>query len=257
MAGDWIKMRGALLDHPKVIAIARTLHENREFREWLTPGGGGSVNGQLVSNTALRAVTCALLMCCWSKSREHGKFVGEDLHLPYNRVDDLDEMAGAPGFGHAMAAVEWVKEIGEEKGIFLPNFKEFNVPLTSAEKQKNYRDRRRDGALPSQGNERSKNVTSREEKRRTTTPVVPTGFKAFVEKYPRPRINSKRKALAIWQRDKLEPIAATIVAHVERMASTPDWQREGGKFVPNVTTYLNDARWEAGAPAVPERRLAI
>ena len=170
MAGDWIKMRGALLDNPKVIAIGRELHRNKDFREWLTPGGSSDLNGQVIGDHALRCVTTALLMRVWSVSREHGKFVGDDLVLEFSSIDDLDQMAGAPGVGEAMKAVKWAIE---ENGVTLPNFKEFNVPMTPAEKQREYRTRNKMGngsvtkTLPSDGNENKENVTTREEKRRS------------------------------------------------------------------------------------------
>ena len=166
MAGDWIKMRGALLDHPKVIRISKELELNSEFREWLTPGGAG--NGQLVSNQALRCVTVALLMRCWSLSREHGEFHGDDLLLRYLTLDGLDEMAGAPGVGKAMSIVKWAIKHRSKSGVTLPNFREFNVPMTSAEKQKEYRERNRTvtETVTSALHENSENVTPREEKRR-------------------------------------------------------------------------------------------
>lgn len=169
MAGDWIKMRAALLDHPKVVAISRVLQRDTRFREWLTPGDGGPMNGKLVSDAASRAVTTALLMRAWSIAREHGKFVGEDLHLPHSTVEDLDQIGGAPGLGVAMHGVGWVEERDGHKGVFLPNFKEFNVPMTEAERAKNYRDRQREAVTEPSRNvrdETAKNVTTRVEKRR-------------------------------------------------------------------------------------------
>lgn len=165
MAGDWIKMRGALLDHPKVIAISKQLQGNTEFRNWLTPGGSGAVNGQVVSDAALRCVTASLLMRVWSGAREHGKFVDDDLVLPFSEIEDLDQMAGAPGVGAALEYVEWAVRAN---GVTLPNFKEFNVPMTAAEKQKEYRDRQKNvtDTLPAEGNETVENVTSRVEKSR-------------------------------------------------------------------------------------------
>jgi hypothetical protein len=169
MAHDWIKMRGALLDHPKIVRISRELQKNQKFREWLTPGGSGPINGQICSDAALRCVTTALLMRLWSASREHGNFVGDDLVLEHSDIDDLDQIAGAPGIGRAMNVVRWAIA---KNGVTLPNFKEFNVPLTPAEKQKSYRQRHHKGngavteTLPSEGNENLQNVTSREEKRR-------------------------------------------------------------------------------------------
>lgn len=186
MAGDWIKMRGALLDNPKVIAIAKHLQGNESFREWLTPGGAGVMNGQLVSNTALRCVTTALLMRVWSSARANGKFVGEDLVLAYSDIPDLDEMAGAPGVGEAMEVVGWA--IAKD-GVTLPNFKEFNVPMTDAEKQQAYRERKNGvtKSLPSRGNENAEIVTSREEKSReevTTTDIGALGIPILPSNIP-------------------------------------------------------------------------
>lgn len=170
MAGDWIKMRGALLDHPKVIAIGKALHKNKDFREWLTPGGSGPSNGQIIGKAALRCVTTSLLMRVWSMAREHGKFNGDDLVLEHSQIEDLDEMAGAPGVGEAMASVKWAIE---NCGVTLPNFKEFNVPMSAAEKQREYR-KRVTASLSSEGNGNRKNVTSREEERREEVITPPS-----------------------------------------------------------------------------------
>src|ERR1041385_9124021 len=110
MSGDWIKMRGALLDHPKVISLGRRLHASKAFRDWLTPGGGSETNGQIVSSEALRCVTTALLLRVWSVARESGKFVDEDLILEHSELADLDQIAGVPGFGAAMSNVGWAVE---------------------------------------------------------------------------------------------------------------------------------------------------
>ncbi|HLW67865.1 MAG TPA: hypothetical protein VKS79_21280 [Gemmataceae bacterium] len=172
MAGDWIKMRGGLMQSPKLIALARVLHRNQDFREWLTPGGSGPINGQIVSDDALRCVTCALLLRVWSASREYGKFEGDHLVLAHISIPDLDLMAGCPGVGKAMVAVGWAEvKDGDQDGVILPNFRQHNAPLTPAEKQSTYRDRakRREqpadfvtNPLPGVGN---KTVT-REEKSR-------------------------------------------------------------------------------------------
>lgn len=179
MAGDWIKIRAALLSHPKVIAASRSLHDSKEFREWLLPGGSGQTNGQLISNAALRCVTTALLTKVWSVSREHGEFVGNDLVLRHSKLSDIDDMAGAPGVGMAMNSVGWAYE---DNGVTLPNFKEFNVPMSPAEKQSEYRKRNTlsNGVvtklLPSQSNESAKNVTTRVEREETKNkdkPIAP------------------------------------------------------------------------------------
>jgi len=180
VAGDWIKMRGALLEHPKVIAVTRVLQQNREFREWLVPGGGKDMDARLLSTPASRAVTTALLLRAWSAAREHGKFLDDDLWLEHSWVEDLDQMAGAPGVGLAMEAVGWVRPHPTAKGVILPNFKEFNVPMTEAERAHNYRQRKKNTengvTQPSRKrrDEKSEIVTTRVEKSRDI-PVSPNG----------------------------------------------------------------------------------
>jgi len=186
MAGDWIKMRGALLQSPKLIGMSRHLHDSQEFRDWLTPGGSGGMNGQTVSDDALRCVTSALLLRVWSASREFGKFVGDDLRLSHMTLSDLDAMAGAPGVGEAMAAVGWASESDTGNGVTLPNFKQHNVPMSNSEKQSEYRKRKGvtdvgnsgvTDVLPNSGNAKRQNVTTREEKRREEEEGINTGAK--------------------------------------------------------------------------------
>jgi hypothetical protein len=261
VAGDWIKMRGALLDHPKVIAMTRALQETEEFRDWMTPGGGGPMNGKIVSDVASRAVTTALLLRAWSSAREHGKFEGDDLWLEHSWVEDLDQLAGAPGVGLAMESVGWVMCHPTKKGVILPNFKEFNVPMTEAERAKTYRDRKKGTVtIPSQQHrdENSEIVTTRVEKRRDITPIAPEGFIRFWDQYPGARRIGKGKCLTVWRSANLEPLASQIVAHVEAMRTSEPWQREGGRFIPSSITYLNQRRFEDGGPPQPSaRRLVI
>lgn len=162
MAGDWIKMRGALLEHPKLIRMAKRLQDTTEFRAWLAPGG--PLNEKIVGDSALRYVTASALLKVWSGAREHGKTVGDDLVLEHSTLADLDEMAGVPGVGQAMAHVQWAVNAN---GVTLPNFIEFNVPLSVAERQRDFRARqavkRNQAPLPPVTNRVTRVEKSREE----------------------------------------------------------------------------------------------
>lgn len=135
------------------------------------------MNGQIIGDGALRCVTTALLLKVWSVAREHGNFVGDDLVLPHNTVTDIDQISGVSGFGEAMEVVGWAVD---KNGLTLPNFIEFNVPMTNSEKQKEYRERKKSGIkpvtkpLPTRSNENTQNVTTREEKR-SKPPISPNG----------------------------------------------------------------------------------
>ena len=37
-----------------------------------------------------------------------------------------------------------------------------------------------------------------------------------------------------------------ILADIDRKAASDSWQKDGGQFIPNPATYLNQRRWEDG-----------
>jgi hypothetical protein len=76
-------------------------------------------------------------------------------------------------------------------------------------------------------------------------------FAEFWAAYPR-RVKRVR-AEAAWA--KLCPddkTATRIVADVRRRAVSKDWAKEGGRFIPHPSTYLNDRRWEDEDMTLPE-----
>lgn len=265
MAGDWIKMRAGLMQSPKLIALSRHLHRSNEFREWLTPGGSGSMAGQIVSDDALRCVTCALLLRIWSSSREYGKFDGDHLVLPHLTIPDLDLMAGCPGVGKAMLTVGWAEvKDGDHGGVILPNFRQHNAPMTPAEKQSAYRVRQKStddtndveryGALPAIGNK----AVTREEKRREEykdPPNPPRGdgvrFVRFWECYPRKTAKqAAEKAFA-----KLNPSDSLLEEILKALVSQcgwEQWRKDNGAYIPHPATWINQRRWEDQLPQTPK-----
>jgi len=161
-----------------------------------------------------------------------------------------------------MSAVGWVVGHPTQKGVILPNFIEFNVPMTEAERAKSYRERKKQGlteASRTQRDENVQNVTTRVEKSRDIKPLraAPEGFGRFWDSWPSSKRKVARsKCAEVWQRRNLEPTAAQIIAHVAAMKVTEQW-RTG--YEPAPLTYLNQRRWEDGMPSAQprERRLAI
>lgn len=164
MAGDWIKMRPALLSSPKVNGIARSLQADPSARASL------GVNSNVTRNV-MRSVTVASLLCVWGAANEHttdGTFTNADLL-------DIDDIAGVPGFATAMQAVGWLVFDEEAMTVTLPNFTEYNTSgknraaEKNAERQRRYRERKKAEAAKSNV---TGNVTNdatrndREEKRR-------------------------------------------------------------------------------------------
>lgn len=141
MADEWIKMRGSLLEHPKVIAAARLLLEDPLFLAWAGYNvTDSSRDRHVTARDASRYIVTGGLLKLWSVARAHGKWRGVDLVLEHSKLADVDEMAGVPGLAKAMIGVGWLAN-GPE--ILLPNFNEFNTVKTDAVRAKAYRDRQR------------------------------------------------------------------------------------------------------------------
>lgn len=76
-------------------------------------------------------------------------------------------------------------------------------------------------------------------------PAYTAIFEKFWQAYPSSLKGSKKKAFAIWQKQRFAAAAATLIEDVTRRgAEHGEWKREGGRFIPHATTYLNGRMWE-------------
>jgi hypothetical protein len=108
MAGDWIKMRRALLTDPRVVRIMSALHADR-FR---TIGGLFSA------------------WCLIDEQTEDGSLAGYTPEI-------LDEFVGMPGLCDAMISVGWIQETSQ--GLEAVNFAEHNGQTAKRRAQDNVR----------------------------------------------------------------------------------------------------------------------
>jgi len=83
---------------------------------------------------------------------------------------------------------------------------------------------------------------------------VPEAFARFWQAYPRKV--GKAAALAAWRKRK-PPLDAVLAALVWQTKGE-QWTRDGGQYVPNPATYLNQGRWEDEPTTVrPTRKLNL
>lgn len=77
--------------------------------------------------------------------------------------------------------------------------------------------------------------------KKTTTYV--RSFEDFWNYYPLKK--AKYKASLIWSSIKPNAeLQKTIFKAVEKQKKSDDWTKDGGKYIPHPTTYLNGRRWE-------------
>jgi len=233
MAGEWIKMRVDLPTHPKVVRMASACKSDR-----LRIVGG--------------------LLSAWGLFDAHSV----DGQLEGYTPDVLDEAIGFPGFSQAMMAVGWLAFDGAS--LSMPRFEEHNgqsakrrgqdaarkrnVRFLSDTKSENDPDSFREMSASEADEMRTREEKRRKEKEHSSAAAdLPPGFVEFWAAWPTtPRKVGKAPCLKRWRSAALEPAADLIVAHVQAMKRTRQWQ-EG--YEPAPMTYLNQRRWEDGTPA--------
>lgn len=179
MAGDWIKMRVGLTNHPKVLCIAGNLLHDADYLQWAglsygVPGypPASSEESRAEKHAALRVtryVTVTALLRFWGYANEHAK--GD--FIEGIGPEDVDEITGVPSFGIALEAAGWGSFDRNNGGLTMPNFEEHNTSATArttagAERQKRYRERQKQAKSVMDNGDvtRDVTVTEREEKRR-------------------------------------------------------------------------------------------
>lgn len=274
MAGDWIKMRVNLVTHPKVLAISEFLAGHPDYQEWSTMAGfvpclGGSVEDSerdyQSSLRVTRYVTVASLLRFWGYANEHAR----DEFIKTLRVSDIDDIVQVPGFGAALESVEWAIYDVEQRGVSLPNFNEFNTAggersanaKSAAQRQKEYRDRQK--ALKSDVTSDvtvTRDSNRREEKRREeiNTPKSPKGgvsrFEAFWSAYPN-KVGKDAARKAFEKRRPDDDLLKQMLEAIAAQRSSTKWMKDGGEYIPNPSTWLNQGRWmdqASGADPAPE-----
>ena len=228
MAGDWIKMRIELQTHPKVFRMVSALKADR-----LRIIGG--------------------LHIAWSIFDTHC----DDGVLVGYTTDAMDAVIGWPGFTQAMIDVEWAA-LNDAGSLVMPRFDEHNGK--SAKRRANDNERKRN-------NRNSKDVRNvsasdadklrtREEKRREDKDQKPYGddavdstelFTRFWSLYPRKV--GKEAARKAWDKLTLtNELFAVMVEALGAQCVTSEWTKDGGRFIPHPSTWLNGKRWEDEVP---------
>jgi hypothetical protein len=127
------------------------------------------------------------------------------------------------------------------------------------EYKREYREKDRQSTSVNKSKQRSENVTMSTPHTHTHThkTLLPDksgdvpGFVEFWASYPRKE--SKAKAMAAWR--KLRPdesLRSAISAGLATAKASEQWQKDGGKFIPHPTTWINGRRWEDIIPTKQE-----
>lgn len=88
---------------------------------------------------------------------------------------------------------------------------------------------------------------------KTTPPIVPPNdaptsrFDTFWSVYPKKV--GKKAARTAWKRIKMDKaLFDRIIAAVEKAKQSQQWKKNGGQYIPNPATWLNQGRWDDELP---------
>lgn len=103
------------------------------------------------------------------------------------------------------------------------------------------------------GNVQGQTEPQQEKQREKMTSQQQERFNAFWQEYPKKQ--GKGAAETAWK--KLKPSAELtekMLESLEQAKNCAQWQREGGQYIPNPSTWLNQKRWEDDYSYLPPSR---
>lgn len=226
MAGDWIKLEHATPEKPEVYRLARLLKISRG--------------------------DAFLLTVEWWIWLDRNSSYGDVTQM---FADDIDALMHCPGFALGMKAVGWLDISAEHSVSSTPNFSRHNGKTAknrALSKNRMQENRGQNVAVPlrecSLSNVTNASPEKRREELKTLRPNA-DAFDPFWTAYPR----KEKKPAARKAFEKLHPDGALLsrmLSALELLKRSPQWQRDGGNYIPHASSWLNQRRWEDESPTV-------
>lgn len=77
------------------------------------------------------------------------------------------------------------------------------------------------------------------------TPGAIERFSRFWSAYPK-KVGKDAAQKAFDKRKPDEELLQTMLAMIDKQIGSPEWEKNGGQFIPNPATWLNGGRWKDG-----------
>lgn len=87
------------------------------------------------------------------------------------------------------------------------------------------------------------NIGNKIDNTRSASAALEERFSRFWSVYPKKK--SKQSALRAWKKIKpSEELTQKIISAVQKQKQWPEWQKDGGQYIPYPATWLNSGGWE-------------
>lgn len=248
MEGDWIKMRTDLSEDPLVIAMAARLHIDefsvvgRLHRIWswadrqLTDGLALGITTEWIDqHVRLEGFSNALLEMGWLVKIEKDFEKSSFLDSQQNLLDSFSETF--------LDSSRFLLENcggGDLGGVVFPGFFRFLSGRTTKTNTKTK-------TTPTRASKIEKEIEKDEIEKDSSRIEKDEPFSIFWKLYPRK--DSKVPAQKAYEKLAPSPnLQQHILDALQKFKVCDQWVREGGKFIPFASTWLNQRRWDDEPP---------
>lgn len=250
MEGEWIKMRTDLSEDPIVLAIAARLGVDefsvvgRLHRIWswadrhLVDGVALGISMEWIDQyVRLEGFSISLLEVGWLTKIEKGSF-------PDSRKKLLDSFSNT-----FLESSRFLLEGGDLGGVVFPRFFNYLQGKTSTTNTKT-----NTKTNPTSTREKEIEKDSRKQIEKEFSRFEKNeAFSIFWKAYPRKdsKVPAQRAFEKVCGTDEQLQV---LLQAIEKFKRCEQWTRDGGKFIPFASTWLNQHRWEdEPAPASAQR----
>lgn len=243
----WVKIDDGFATHPKILAA-----------------------GPLAALVQIRAI-------CFASQNQTDGFIPASavplLILGFDRLGvDEGRIGDYASFGNQASDIDWPAVMIEyglwdarEHGYYIHDYLEWNLSKKDRElflKQKSKAGKKGMKARWTKGNRSitpviTDDITKPYHTTSTSTSSSLSEFEQFWNAYPK-KI-AKQDALKAWGKAKAKPPLDRLLAVLSHAKASTQWTKEGGQFIPNPATWLNQGRWddEYTVPAPRKERLPL
>lgn len=247
----WIKLDDKIAHHPKLIAagpvaswmqVCALAYSAEYLTDGFIPEGAVSVLGAIPNphDEAARLVRCGL----WG--RVEGGYQIHDYHLYQPSAQEVIERrrrraeAGRKGglSKHSSTCLAQTTPNASTNDSTLVVAKRNPVPVPDPDPDPRSR------TPPDGGGVRVVGASEGKRRRRKTPPrESPPGFDAFWRAYPKPRDRGDAEVAWLEMGVTEELAETTLIPALLAQSQWPEWQEDGGKYIPWPAKWLRHKRW--------------
>lgn len=236
----YVKIEDDILRHPKVVRVSSSA--KLIYLASIFYSGNQLTDGFIPENTAQ-------LLCAEAGVRYSSKLVKELVNAGlWNPTDGGHHVHDYLKYNESSGKVHQKREAARQR---MERLRSGGVRANNERTSGEVRDTTTttDTSSPN-GEEDTPKPPRKKSKGKTLSPEQLARFERWYSEWPR-KVN-RAKAEEKWAEiDPDDELTEVMVAKTQEWASSPEWTKDGGQYIPHPATWLHNKRWTDGSPSKP------